>query len=691
MRSALEADSHPLIKDRGEAVVLRPCVADVVPETIGCSATSGSCFRGACCSPSGEHGLGDSSRVGSPTCDGDDVWARTCHGLGDSSLVGPRSVDDDVEMDASTNGLGHTVKSARTLVDDVGGHGHTVKSARHAGSSSYEGEVDAYRKETTCQAVYVYVDNLGVLGSPVGAVRDSIDRVTKVFDEAGLITHEREIATGPSLALGALLGPKKLRTSISPQRLWKVRGALVWALRCRALAGRTWEVIVGHLTFCLIGVRPCMAPLSAIHKFIRANYWEGAPLWPSARAEMQAVKGLLLLVVADWWLPWTDIVGASDASEDGYGLCVARWPMNEVRAAGRTVERSRFRKGPGRSARDDYFEAAGFEKDDYGEWVEKISENVAEDVSEGSDGEDHQQVWLRDSAFPEIPLELLAPRLWRVVAARRFFRKEDIMILESRALLRSLQLLITRYGLMNRRLVLLVDNMSVCLCFDRMRSRSFPVLVQIRKFAAWCLALNLKITVRWVPSEVNISDAPSRFSTGPPEHVFLSLANRLAQVSSGCSQDVEQQSGKMPKRSSPCLEHGTRQTKARTSSPTDADDEEGRHQEEVRADSRGELQGEGGDGYGERRDDGHRGRYRDARDHSPESSAAPRYRSEALAGGFRQVGGESKKFPRGVGGDQGDACVVQEGARGFHSMVRRTKKRKNSQGMAWWTTRWSPS
>ena len=54
------------------------------------------------------------------------------------------------------------------------------------------------------------------------------------------------------------------------------------------------------------------------------------------------------------------------------------------------------------------------------------------------------------------------------------------------------------------RVLLLVDNMSVCLSFARRRSRNFRVLVQIRRLAAFAMALSLRIVIRWVPSEQNV-------------------------------------------------------------------------------------------------------------------------------------------------------------------------------------------
>ena len=52
--------------------------------------------------------------------------------------------------------------------------------------------------------------------------------------------------------------------------------------------------------------------------------------------------------------------------------------------------------------------------------------------------------------------------------------------------------------------------MSAALSFERRRSRNFLVLRCIRKLAALCLALDLAVTERWIPSEVNVSDRPSR-------------------------------------------------------------------------------------------------------------------------------------------------------------------------------------
>ncbi len=69
----------------------------------------------------------------------------------------------------------------------------------------------------------------------------------------------------------------------------------------------------------------------------------------------------------------------------------------------------------------------------------------------------------------------------------------------------------------NSRDLLLVDNLSVCLSFERKRSRNYKLLCQIRKFSAYCFVFNIKCSIRWIPSEANCSDDPSRqFSVSVP-------------------------------------------------------------------------------------------------------------------------------------------------------------------------------
>ena len=52
--------------------------------------------------------------------------------------------------------------------------------------------------------------------------------------------------------------------------------------------------------------------------------------------------------------------------------------------------------------------------------------------------------------------------------------------------------------------------MSVTLAVSRFRSRDFKLLAVIRRIASYALSRNVRVIVRWVPSEYNPSDRDSR-------------------------------------------------------------------------------------------------------------------------------------------------------------------------------------
>ena len=96
--------------------------------------------------------------------------------------------------------------------------------------------------------------------------------------------------------------------------------------------------------------------------------------------------------------------------------------------------------------------------------------------------------------------------------ARRGFWKhrEHITLLEARTLVKTIRELAHQTFGHDIRQLFLVDNMSVALAFSRSRAHDFALLVQIRRFCAYAIARGIVCYIRWIPSELNDSDAPSR-------------------------------------------------------------------------------------------------------------------------------------------------------------------------------------
>ena len=383
---------------------------------------------------------------------------------------------------ALTSGMEHSVR-----MHDKGGP-MILRACRH-------GAVDPH-----FVSHYVYVDNIGIfsIGSP--HTRERLDGVMSHFSELGLQMHEVEIFEDTGETLGTRVSLSGLSSALSKKRYWRVRQGLRYALSRRALPGAIWLILVGHITYCCLTNRDLMSLLFATYKFARLNLGKATPLWASAREELVSFLGLMPLLRASWTLPWCPTPVASDASEQGYGICIGDWPQGETTRVGRVPERARFRKLGGTGAREHYFEQAGLAINDEGEWTA---------VEDGA--KNRVIAWDVDKDFPEVPAPLLAGERWRPVVARAWARKdEDIFVYEARALVRAVEVLCAEMQVSSCRVLCLVDNMSVALCFSRRRSKEYVVITLIRRFIAICITRNIKAYIRWIPSELNASDAPSR-------------------------------------------------------------------------------------------------------------------------------------------------------------------------------------
>ena len=357
---------------------------------------------------------------------------------------------------------------------------------------------------------YVYVDNLGVIDTDVKRVEEAMMGLQQSFNSQGLTLHSSEISSGAVDSLGCVVEGSKLRSRINPKRLWKVHQAILGLLRRGRCTGRTVEVVVGHLTFCGLMNRLSLSCFSSVYPFIRKNYSIVAKIWTSVERELRAFCGLLFLMVQDWSRPWNELVSSSDASLSGFGVCHAWWPRDEVAKTGRRLERSRFRRTSGHSARASALQAAGLELN-AGLWT-KSNVSAAKKLAESG--------WEVDEGFAEVPAAGLRRPLWSPKIWGKWSYPDNILLLEAKTVLKGIKrILLTRFGHDMRQLVL-CDNMSVVLSIERCRARNYRLLVVIRKIAAFCFARNVHLAIRWIPSELNVSDEPSRID-GPEESKIL--------------------------------------------------------------------------------------------------------------------------------------------------------------------------
>ena len=318
------------------------------------------------------------------------------------------------------------------------------------------------------------------------------------------------------------------RTCFSIQARSNMTGSKLWELN---LMGRgLWQdfLVIGFIEFVKVCAMSCIArsaPAGSLRFWLdiaRIVVWWADVCWvffttatnlsvpttmfqPSVASELRAFCGLMPLLRSEWSRPWNEVVTVSDASEEGFGVCADRLDRQAVASIGRVSERDRFRRSGGHSARESALTSAGFVKSEVtGQWAEGVL-----------DDEEYLQLsgWDLDPRFPEISKDILQSTTWSTVRQGPWKKKEHIVHLESRALVKSMEFAVHDNLAANTRQLFLVDSMSAALAFDRCRSKNYRMLRQIRKFCSVSLARNISFSVRWVPSELNPADGPSRDSS----------------------------------------------------------------------------------------------------------------------------------------------------------------------------------
>ena len=94
--------------------------------------------------------------------------------------------------------------------------------------------------------------------------------------------------------------------------------------------------LMGHVTFLGLLRRGNFCRSSAVSTCSLASLnHRREHLWISARAELEAFVGVMILIESDWARPWLSGVLVSDASLSVFGAAKSFWTPSDVAAVGR--------------------------------------------------------------------------------------------------------------------------------------------------------------------------------------------------------------------------------------------------------------------------------------------------------------------------------------------------------------------
>ena len=160
-----------------------------------------------------------------------------------------------------------------------------------------------------------------------------------MFGAHGLVIHERVDAVPVQETLGSIVDGRRKCCSLTDKRYFTIREGIDALLRRRKVSGELIRIVVGHCTYAGLVARELLTCFSSVHKFVAANIGRNVRFWETAREELSHFRSLLVLSQSDWARAWSTTVGASDASEHGWGISCGVWPSATVASCGRTNEK----------------------------------------------------------------------------------------------------------------------------------------------------------------------------------------------------------------------------------------------------------------------------------------------------------------------------------------------------------------
>ena len=346
-----------------------------------------------------------------------------------------------------------------------------------------------------------YIDNVHSMSTNRARCQDGCDLICEELKSLGFDLHEETPASTQLSTLGGFIDGVKGEVRATSQRMWRVSIAFSYIAHA-VVSPKLVQKLMGHaMTICIMN-RCGMCIFRKLYDFIEKG--ETRRLSSSERDEALNFVGIIPLLYSDLRLPWSDTLTCTDASPEGYGICESSCAVQEAKNLGEWCERWRFKRLP---------------VDQWAPRSRALHMDVFSDhrtVLGGSDIVDEVDTYCSNIDFPEVPYTFLKPDRWRTAKLGKWRDcSEHITIKEGRALVLALRRLSRAAHHRGKRHTFFLDNLALVFAVHKGRAHSYDMLRILQQVGSICLAARLCIRVRWVPSEWNPSDGPSRGQISP--------------------------------------------------------------------------------------------------------------------------------------------------------------------------------
>ena len=297
--------------------------------------------------------------------------------------------------------------------------------------------------------------------------------------------------------LGGIIDGKAGVVKPTPTRAWNI----ILAFESLLDSPVDWVVLrqlLGHaMTICTLN-RLGMSVFRALYDFV-----EAAPkprmLNGKERQEVLNFVGLVPLLVGELRRPWSTTITCTDASPQGFGVCQRSLDKDQVHNLGMWQDRWRFRHL------------------DPSEWQPRMRSQGLDPLRDHGTAcavareETVDDLYSYNNYFPEVSADVTEPQHWRTKMMGKWGNSsEHITQKEGRALVLAIKRLCRSSGNRGFRHLILVDSFALCMAMCKGRASNFKLLRVMQQVSALCLAGGFTVRTRWIASERNVADGPSR-------------------------------------------------------------------------------------------------------------------------------------------------------------------------------------
>jgi hypothetical protein len=328
-----------------------------------------------------------------------------------------------------------------------------------------------------------YIDDFGLMSNDEAAVVSAYESCLASYAKCGLVVNVKKSvapSTAPVELWGVRLSAQGVR--VAPEKVLKLIRCTLRLLRRGVATGRELSHAVSSWTWVMLLRRPGLSVFSSVYRFIQVADRACFTLWSSVRKELLNAVLLAPLLFSRLGQEFSGRLLASDACMSGAGMV-----SSSLRASQFAV-------------------------------LWPLSRDKHGLLREGSSTASCMQPSVsKRRALPglqQVEEELRAPR-WSTVLSYPFRyvpsgEPDSIACLEFRAVLSSVQWLVSLPSCLDTRVVLLVDNSNVYYAMRKGRTSSYALLRVQRRVNALLLASGINVLPCWVPSALNPADGPSR-------------------------------------------------------------------------------------------------------------------------------------------------------------------------------------